>query len=223
MVPIFNAIGPTSQDSCRHPDSSTIAFDDDLSTGNLISPPSTPAQERYLFHVVSARATVDLSRYKQVPPYFAGGRASDKQHGGIGSWAVFVFSAGAPLMLGAAFGAVHFIAWSDEFRYPLERHLWRYSALIVTGLPVFLSLLFMLIPLINLCLGKERSVSDLPFSSAPFWVQCRRALFTLLFTFGGLVYILARIVLMVLPLMSLSFLPEAAFQTVEWTTFFPHI
>lgn len=206
-----------------------ISWSLDIVNANGTLPYSPSQEERYFSNIVSGDAKVRLSQSKQVPSFFTGRRAAaNRVHGPVNDItiahrATLVLSQSAPVAMAVGFGAVHFIAWSDDFRYPLERRLWRYSTIIITVLPGFLCLLLMSTPLIGFYLDKKRSERNSWLISASQWGKCKRVLYTLCFIVGGPVYIVARIVLMVLPLMALSSLTEASFQTVQWTTFLPHL
>ena len=94
------------------------------------------------------------------------------------------------------FGAIHCLAWTFHFATRCEQLLWRVTSLSIASVPV----------------AMFACVWTLPFDIAEF--------ITILL---GLVYILARGALLVLALMQLRSLPASAFDTVNWTTFIPHL
>lgn len=96
------------------------------------------------------------------------------------------------------FGAIHCLAWNSPFPSPKERLAWRICSVASTALPMQL----IVEPTIN------------PWRSG--WFS-----FFLLF-FGLLLYIVARITIIVLAFMSLRALPVDAYQTVNWTNYIPH-
>jgi hypothetical protein len=50
-----------------------------------------------------------------------------------------------------------------------------------------------------------------------------RSVFYLCLILGGLCYLFARLATLVIAMMELRALPLAAYQTVYWTTFLPHV
>jgi len=100
------------------------------------------------------------------------------------------------------FGAIHCIAWFFEFKSCTEKWLWHISSLTITFIPPVLFVGFRFDTHI------QPGVQAIGFPFA-FLV--------------GILYILARMLLLVLPFMSLRSLPLEAYQTVRWTTFIPHI
>lgn len=106
----------------------------------------------------------------------------------------------ATTAIGVAFGSVHLIAsWSLDFSSFRGMWLWRVSAFIITIGPIFLGL----------------------------WQYFRSSSWGT--TFGAFLvivlplYIISRIVLLVLSLLSLHALPPAALYTLNWTSFIPHL
>jgi hypothetical protein len=100
------------------------------------------------------------------------------------------------------FGAIHCIAWSFEFESHTEKWLWRISSLTITCIPPVLFVGFRF---------HSHIQSDVQILGFPFALL------------AGILYVLARILLLVLPFVSLHSLPPGAYQTVRWTTFIPHI
>ncbi|KAF7973373.1 hypothetical protein HWV62_15463 [Athelia sp. TMB] len=113
------------------------------------------------------------------------------------------------LSVAMVFGAVHCAAWPYAFPSPTEKALWRASALTITAIPVPMAAAFaMFDPFGATGVGN-------PNLSAKMAIYCM--------ALGGLLYIPARVVLLALSLSTLRNLPLSAFQTVQWTTFVPHI
>ncbi|KAF7369972.1 hypothetical protein MSAN_00627100 [Mycena sanguinolenta] len=110
------------------------------------------------------------------------------------------------ILVGTLFGAIHCAAWNAVFPTPAEMWIWRTSALVIIAVPV-LTLLIVLM---------EMALSVAPDS-------------LLGIVLGGIVfltipiYIAARIILIVLPLVELRFLPASAFVDVNWSSYIPHI
>jgi hypothetical protein len=102
-----------------------------------------------------------------------------------------------------AFGAIHSLGWSFEFRSIIERALWRVASLSITGVPIMIFVLYGLVSAI-----KTSFVETCAFIAV------------ILIVF---LYILSRLVLLVLPFLCLGSLPPATFHIVHWTSFIPHI
>jgi hypothetical protein len=100
------------------------------------------------------------------------------------------------------FGAIHLIAWFFEFESHAEKWLWRISSLTITCVPPVFFVGF------RFDARVREEARSLGF---PLAVLC------------GVSYILARLLLLVLPFVSLRSLPPEAYHTVRWTTFIPHI
>jgi hypothetical protein len=109
------------------------------------------------------------------------------------------------LLITIVFGAVHCVAWSYAFPSHVEKLLWRLSALSIVAMPVVIVLGIVV-------------YQNFFFLDQTIWMV---VLFAGLF--GALLYIPARILLLTLTFTTLRSLPLAAYQTVQWTTFIPHI
>lgn len=106
-------------------------------------------------------------------------------------------------MLGATiFGAVHCIAWPYSFPSHAEQLLWRMSAIAIVAIPVAM--------LIGAVVRINRR----------HWIRRLSSVATII---GGIMYVSARLLLLVLSFTTLRSLPFTAYQTVEWTAFIPHI
>lgn len=115
----------------------------------------------------------------------------------------------AELALGCIFGAVHCIAWSFQFPTHAELLFWRTAAVAVTGVPLLLG--FSL-------LGAE-ALND---KGLGFLQGIMVFLFVFAMFVGGLVYVIARLILLALAFTSLRDLPRDALLVVQWTSFIPH-
>ncbi|KAK7023633.1 hypothetical protein VNI00_016595 [Paramarasmius palmivorus] len=125
------------------------------------------------------------------------------------------------------FGAIHCIPWSFEFSTRTERLLWRISASGLVILPLTL--------LVVIAMGKLIASIDDIFRSRidkgswAFGIMQGISVVCIglpAFVIGvtlPFAYIVARVNLLSLALMELRILPQSAYQTVEWTTFIPHI
>ncbi|KAF7984840.1 hypothetical protein HWV62_10787 [Athelia sp. TMB] len=142
---------------------------------------------------------VDLRECPRVPTFWAGN--CDNEDAGIADIIA--------LVVAMVFGAVHCIAWSDGFRTPLERQLWRTSAITVVAVPPALAVVLVAAMLVENIFGI--SSEHITIGIVSFYVPL------------ALMYVAARLALIAISFTSLSMLPVAAYQTVQWTTFVPHI
>ncbi|KAJ3503081.1 hypothetical protein NLJ89_g8593 [Agrocybe chaxingu] len=108
------------------------------------------------------------------------------------------------IMVTFVFGGIHCIAWRFHFPTLVEQWFWRAGALSVCGLPLIFGFLVMMLP----DEGETNAIED------PV---------TFLLTVTTLAYFLARISLLILPLLALRSLPPSAFVDINWTTIFPHV
>jgi len=113
----------------------------------------------------------------------------------------------AGIVIAMVFGGIHCVAWSFQFPSHAEQLLWRVSSLTITCVPALDSLVIGVIGTYA-----QKSGGD--------WAA--RTLFVILIL-AVVPYIFARITLLVLPFMALRSLSPAAYQTVQWTTFIPHV
>lgn len=110
------------------------------------------------------------------------------------------------LSVAMVFGAVHCAAWSYAFPSLAEKQMWRAGAIAIAAIPLPMAGMFVVFN--------------------PFYVfewRARDYLQVVVMTFCGLLYIIARIFLLVLSFTTLRNLPVSAYQTVQWTTWIPHI
>lgn len=115
-------------------------------------------------------------------------------------------AAGAAIFLGIVFGAIHCIAWSFYFPSRPEQILWRGSSVVVTA-----------VPLVIYFLREVVHVKE-------FFPQFGRGIvLDVVFAFGALLYLLARVVLLVQMFVSLRDLSAATYQSVDWVAFLPHL
>ncbi|KAF8581885.1 hypothetical protein K439DRAFT_1392285 [Ramaria rubella] len=109
------------------------------------------------------------------------------------------------MFIATVFGAIHCIAWLFPFPSNEEQTLWRVASLIVTCAPA------LEIGLGIFTFGWSNHISgDL---RVPVYI----------FVFSLCLYVFARVTLLVLAFTSLQSLPLSAYQSVQWTTFIPHI
>ena len=139
---------------------------------------------------------VDLSRKDRVPRFWANSDADEQVAADI-----------IMLGVGVCFGAIHCIAWHFTFPTHSELLMWRISCIAITVVPAY-------IPLV-LFFGNR--LGNMGFEILGNTVLIFGPLS------GGIVYIIARGVTLVLAFTSLRDLPPGAYETVHWTTFIPHV
>ena len=111
------------------------------------------------------------------------------------------------LGVGVCFGVIHCISWGFSFPTHVELLMWWVLCIAITTIPIYIFLGFCLGGLLgDMSLEK---FGDTAFNFFPLP--------------GGLLYILARAVTLVLAFTSLRDLPHGAYETVHWTTFIPHV
>ena len=107
------------------------------------------------------------------------------------------------LGVGVCFGAIHCISWVFSFPTHAELLIWRVSCVAITAVPIYISL--------GLLLGAW--LADMIGDTVLYFIPIS----------GGVLYILARAVTLILAFTSLRDLPPGAYETVHWTTFIPHV
>ncbi|KAF8188002.1 hypothetical protein BJ912DRAFT_1059561 [Pholiota molesta] len=106
----------------------------------------------------------------------------------------------AAAAISTLFGSVHLIpSWSLHFALRQEMWLWRGSAIIITAEPV----------LMGLCVYFDQGLLEIVS-----WMFAG---------VGMILYPIARMILLTLSLTALRSLPPGALQTIEWTTYIPHL
>ncbi|KAH9957227.1 hypothetical protein BC827DRAFT_1138343 [Russula dissimulans] len=133
-------------------------------------------------------------------------RWHDQSQTHIFMWPSFFVIVGIAIIgIASAFGGIHCIGWSFTFPSNTERTLWRVASISITSIPIVLSLFFVL------------PLGDSFRGLVPKWIFRN---FNRLQLF---VYVLSRLVLLILAFLTLRLLPPAAYHTVRWTSFIPHL
>ncbi|KAF7974348.1 hypothetical protein HWV62_12416 [Athelia sp. TMB] len=152
--------------------------------------------ERILAYVIGGQDQyVDLRQCTRVPTFWAADHNDDALIADV-----------IALLVAMVFGAVHCIAWSYAFQSHLEQQLWRASAIAIIAVPAALALGAVVAAWLDVSCGLEFG-TVLPIFYVPL----------------ASMYIAARIILILISFTSLRMLPAGAYQTVQWTTFVPHI
>ena len=150
----------------------------------------------FMFIIGAQDDNVNLSHEDRVPRFWANSAAGEQVTADL-----------IMLGVGVCFGAIHCIAWHFLFPTHTELLMWRISSVAITAVPVY-------VPLV-LFFGD--GLGNIGFENL--------ALTILIFgpLSGGILYIIARAVTLVLAFTSLRDLPPGAYETVHWTTFIPHV
>ena len=124
------------------------------------------------------------------------------------------------IIAGAAFGSVHCAAWNFEFTSHTEQIMWRTASLTLVG--VCLSVLIA-VPLWDLGwkLFQRSSPGSLTERICRNFVYFEKL--KMISVIPTIIYLVARLTLLILALLSLRDLHGPALQTVAWTTYIPHI
>lgn len=114
----------------------------------------------------------------------------------------------------AAFGTLRLIAWNFDFPTRAEQELWRYTCLgggAVLGIGCLSEALAIVAS--NYTLSGMRTFNDYKTR----WRWC------LVFYGAGIMYFVARVIVVVEVAMTLRALPASCFETVQWTSMWPHV
>ena len=136
---------------------------------------------------------VDLRREDRVPRFWADSLWTDPSIADL-----------IVLGVGVCFGAIHCISWGFSFPTHTELLMWRVSCVAITAVPIYISLGYIL----------------------GIWLEGMGFGKTILLFFplsGGILYIIARAITLILAFTFLRDLPPGAYETVHWTTVIPHV
>jgi hypothetical protein len=116
----------------------------------------------------------------------------------------------AGAIIATMFGAIHCVVWSFQFPSHTEQLLWRIASLSITCSPTVVFFVAL-----GGYLLKGPDAGNL--KNVHNWLFGPIILALLI------LYILSRVALLVIALMSLQSLPPGAYETVHWTIFIPHV
>jgi len=111
------------------------------------------------------------------------------------------------MLVAVVFGGIHCVAWAFHFPTFPEKLAWRISAASVTVLPIVIFVFVLVVPILVPSQNWQNIV-------VAIFVLMTYALFPL--------YVIARIVLVVLPFITLRALNPPALVDVQWVAFLPH-
>ncbi|KAF7984105.1 hypothetical protein HWV62_16716 [Athelia sp. TMB] len=138
---------------------------------------------------------VDLTRLSRVPSCWAGNPELEE----------VLYANSIAIVVAIAFGAVHCIAWF-AFQSLQEQQVWRVCAITITAVPVILTWVFWM----AIFVAAWKKAYILHIILPPYVLL-------------AFIYSVSRCILIVIAFTSLGDLPPAAYQTVDWTTFAPHV
>lgn len=114
------------------------------------------------------------------------------------------------------YGGLHLLAWSAPFHAPIYGLLWKISGITITSLGISPSLILLYLSCQGYALGRRSML-----------LKFLGAIVTTLSLFGMLsfilLYIFARVYVVVESFLSLAYLPESVLVTPNFSLYFPHI
>jgi len=113
------------------------------------------------------------------------------------------------ICVAVVFGCIHCMAWSFHFPTLQEKLAWQISAVSIVGLPILIFVCIVLSVVLALPSDNWQNIAD-AVSLSMLWASTMS-------------YIIARIVLLVLPCITLRALNPTALVEIQWAAFFPHI
>jgi hypothetical protein len=120
-----------------------------------------------------------------------------------------------------AFGAIHCAAWSFAFPTKAEQYIWRTSALLTTILPACGFVYYCVIKVYVFSLQRGSRFTD---PARLFWFSIVRSrIFFHISCSIPVLYIIARVVLLVQMLVLLRSSPIDVHSSIEWTDWIPHV
>lgn len=119
---------------------------------------------------------------------------------------------GMTALVGIVFGASHCGAWNVNFSTVEERWMWRSCSLVIGVIPAFFLLGTLLLFMIDETLVERTLIG-----------RAVRIISEIIFATTIPVYILAHLILIVLPLAELRSLPQLALMDVNWSRYIPHV
>lgn len=141
------------------------------------------------------------------------------------------------LVIGAAYGALHLLAWNPPVSSHTQILMWRISGITlavsavvpIAGLCTMVAC-FIMYDKLEKAIAWKGIVSKVPkwISNMAYYVMWVMVLISALLFYavaigGGLLYVFSRVYLLVECVISIPYLPDNVFQTTNWSQYFPHI
>ncbi|KAF8192193.1 hypothetical protein BJ912DRAFT_1058132 [Pholiota molesta] len=126
----------------------------------------------------------------------------------------------AAALLGAMYGAPHFIPWNtNDFPTAIEKLLWRAATVIVAASGTYFGTMFVVSTLVFRLAWPRQQGSNRGWTS---WLPRRDQVEAALIASGAVVYCGAGAFLVVESFRQLFYLPPGAYELPSWTNYFPH-
>jgi hypothetical protein len=109
-------------------------------------------------------------------------------------------------LVGTVFGAIHCATWNTDFPTTVEKWMWRSCSLLIVAIPVIL----VLITVLSVITHIDKS-------------QLGETMLGIGVVVPIPIYVIARLVLIILPLVALRSLPPGALMDVNWSVYIPHL
>ncbi|KAG6908175.1 hypothetical protein DXG01_005828 [Tephrocybe rancida] len=120
------------------------------------------------------------------------------------------------------FGVIHIVAWSSDFPSNAERVLWRSAAAIISCEPALPAIAFMF-AVMNWSLPKFLRYEGYVWGWLENVLDVNHVIGFVIALTLFVLYVLARVLLLILSVATLQELPPSAFEKVQWSEIFPHI
>ncbi|TFK70474.1 hypothetical protein BDN72DRAFT_818680 [Pluteus cervinus] len=126
-------------------------------------------------------------------------------------------------LIGMIFAGIHFIAWDSHFPTHVELLFWRSASLVVLVVPFLVGLLGIVLRDYEFDPGENERPEYERKRYGPVFTAILRPIRWVLYILGPILYILARVSLIVQALISLRDLQPTVFQNIAWTSYIPHL
>lgn len=138
------------------------------------------------------------------------------------------------LVIGAAYGGLHLLAWNPPVSSHTQILMWRISGItlaISAVVPIAGIYTMVACAIMYEKLEKTTAWKDMA-SKVPEWIRdyvmfvivlISGLLFYVIAIGGGLLYVFSRVYLLIECVISIPYLPDTVFQTTNWSQYFPHI
>lgn len=115
------------------------------------------------------------------------------------------------VLAGIVFGAIHCLAWNFDFPSHTEENVWRISSVVMISVNIYLAVGVSALIKLRDCVV-----------ISPTFIAEEDALIFISIIFSSIIHAIARIVLIVLAIISLRDLPPSALEAIGWSDLIPH-